>query len=218
MGVFTKILANAVSSSTIDELRSKVDALESIRARLIKENATLRTDVAQISQDLAAEREKHSKASFRINEMKKAYEDQIVSLNAEILRLRNMNAAQTEAAKSGGVGAQREIRALKQQLVDAARVLSVAIYGDDADPIYAGETIAPSWWTIAATSIARIRQQNSSIKTALLVFVPWFNQVLRTRVDDHEIIHEVPAHGSLHNYVIRRSDIRIVRELLESIK
>jgi hypothetical protein len=202
------------SSKVLNEDGYLVDAQAEVE-RLRKMADELRDENTMLFADLIESQNRHTKASHHINKMVKEQDvliDRCDGYEKLVGQLR-------EEARNGNARVALQVKRLRLAYIDACRALAGALWGDDHEPMYDGEDIAGGWPGFAASRARDLRTQNVGLKAALTVFVPWFDEVLRTVKEDATIVKFIgAAPGSTHERILRRGDIRIVREILEQIR
>jgi hypothetical protein len=116
-------------------------------------------------------------------------------------------------------GSAAKLRMVRNSYLDACRAIAEAAFGPGAEPIYDGEGVAGGWPGMIAKRIDELRTQNSGLVGALIALVPWLDQQLKKEGRDEDIVeHYGQARGSNHELVLRRRDLRLLREIIEQVR
>lgn len=229
-----------------DHLRRKQEAADDARFAAESAAQELRTELGQLRLDLGDVTSRHKKASNHIAEITKQLAEEKISsgrvnarnttltkevsdLRAENLRLRTESAELKSNFTPSAIRVQiesatraykAEADAAKRSEVAAAEAMAVAVYGPDGLPIYDGTGVHGSYWSRLATVVEKQRGALMGMRAALGALLPWVDSVLRdaSYKDTDVVLHGGQARGSVHNVVIRKSQIRTIREIYDATR
>lgn len=112
-----------------------------------------------------------------------------------------------------------ELDSLRQAHVAAAEAIAVALYDDEACPMYEGRGVHPSWWHSATERIGKQKRSITLLRKAIGFIVPWVDSVLRKGGrDDEVVLHAGQAPGSVHQRVVRRGEISALRQIYDATR
>jgi hypothetical protein len=208
------------AQAEIDQLQRAVDSMRAQRDDYARERDAARVEKGKLEATLEAKDALLRRRDETIEGLAQFQADIITALGLRahagradaLSRARKLNDEMTN-------GATAKLRMVRNSYIDACRAIAEAAFGPGAEPIYDGEGVAGGWPGKVAMRIDALRTQNLGVKGALLALVPWLDSQLKKEGRDDDIIeHYGQARGSNHELVLRRRDLRQLREIIEEIR
>lgn len=164
-------------------------------------------------------------ARVQIEGLQRSLANAETSLQTERLAVERMqdNIAKLQAANRAQVDEVRilkqQITQLKQQHVATCESFAVAIDGPDATPSYEGDTVNGAWVARAVQRAEKHRHWLVGLRAAIAVLIPWVDKVLKEGGKDSDaVLSGGNMRGSVSAHVVRRQDLRVLRDIFEVTK